>query len=82
MQMDGSTLPHRTWHVGQQPDLRIEARGRGMDVWMQHPVAARHGILGQAWPGDVQRHTLTGERFGGWPVLRVQPAHPQFQAGR
>jgi len=62
--------------LGQQREAEIEARRGCVHIRMQHPVAARHRLLGQPRPGDVERDPLAGGRGLGGSVLRMQRAHP------
>jgi hypothetical protein len=53
-----------------------------MHLGVQHPVTTGDRVLRQARAGDIQRNALAGNRFIGWPVLRMQSAHAQLDAGR
>ncbi len=66
----------------EQAHPRVELRRRRVDVRVQHPVAPFDRLLREPRADDVERDPLPrlGLAFG--PVLGVQPAHPQIEAGR
>ncbi len=82
--------PYVHMHIGARPqsqrlaaphgDQRIEAVGRQRDARVTHPLPALDLVAAQC--GQVQRTTLPGARTVGWPVLRVDAAHPRLPVGR
>ena len=81
MQMHADTRLQREI-VLEQPQLRIEASGRGVQRWRNDPIAALNPLPLQIRPGKIERATLTGLGALRWPIVRLDTADAQIDARR
>ena len=74
---------HDGLRLRRQPSqLGIDAVARRMQRGIEHDVAARNGVPGDAIAGEIQRATLAGRAALARPVLRVDRANPRRQPRR
>ena len=79
MQARRHPLRHRLLLGGEQPQGRVDAVGRRVQVGIEHHLAAGDGVLADAVAGKIERAALAGDAVLGRPVLRVERAHARDQ---
>ena len=82
MQPHRHPLRQRLLLGGEHAQARVDAIGRRVQVRIEHHVAARDRVLGDAVAGEIERAALPGLAALGRPVLRMDRAHARREAGR
>ena len=80
MQMNGRPVVEAMGFRTQHAYARIDALGRLMQRFVEHPVAAMHSV--QLDAGQIERATLACVRFGGVRAASLNSPHAHRQADR